>query len=156
MKCIIYFLSLRRNLFCDYYNSQKKIYCKRLRVLCPEHTKEPKVTCQTQFTGWLSSLTQAPWPFIAFVSIRQKVDMFWESSLCLVIRTLALLREPISYGALFDPHCSLESTFSEVDFFLERVSKDLLCSYSQSWKSCVSGCLPLFSNPQSYGSGRNF
>ncbi|XP_044167771.1 CXXC-type zinc finger protein 1-like isoform X3 [Acropora millepora] len=30
------------NLFCDYYNSQQKIYCKRLRVLCPEHTKEPK------------------------------------------------------------------------------------------------------------------
>ncbi|XP_067030812.1 CXXC-type zinc finger protein 1-like isoform X2 [Acropora muricata] len=32
------------NLFCDYYNSQQKIYCKRLRVLCPEHTKEPKIS----------------------------------------------------------------------------------------------------------------
>ncbi|CAB4019848.1 CXXC-type zinc finger 1-like [Paramuricea clavata] len=32
------------NLFCDFYNSQQKTYCKRLRVLCPEHTKEPKVS----------------------------------------------------------------------------------------------------------------
>ncbi|KAL9959895.1 hypothetical protein ACROYT_G033268 [Oculina patagonica] len=32
------------NLFCDNYNSQQKIYCKRLRVLCPEHTKEPKIS----------------------------------------------------------------------------------------------------------------
>lgn len=31
-------------LFCDYYNSQQKIYCKRLRVLCPEHTKDPKIS----------------------------------------------------------------------------------------------------------------
>ncbi|XP_031552294.1 CXXC-type zinc finger protein 1-like [Actinia tenebrosa] len=31
------------NLFCDFYNAQLGIYCKRLRVLCPEHTKEPKV-----------------------------------------------------------------------------------------------------------------
>ncbi|KAL5013580.1 hypothetical protein ScPMuIL_007850 [Solemya velum] len=30
-------------MFCDYYNSQHKTYCKRLKVLCPEHTKEPKV-----------------------------------------------------------------------------------------------------------------
>jgi len=34
------------NLFCDYYNSQQKIYCKRLRVLCPEHTKEPKISAK--------------------------------------------------------------------------------------------------------------
>lgn len=32
------------NLFCDNYNAQQKIYCKRLRVLCPEHTKEPKIS----------------------------------------------------------------------------------------------------------------
>lgn len=32
------------NLFCDFYNSQQGTYCKRLRVLCPEHTKEPKVS----------------------------------------------------------------------------------------------------------------
>ncbi|KAK3103295.1 hypothetical protein FSP39_018289, partial [Pinctada imbricata] len=31
------------SMFCDYYNSQQKVYCKRLKVLCPEHTKEPKV-----------------------------------------------------------------------------------------------------------------
>ncbi|KAJ8301130.1 hypothetical protein KUTeg_020117 [Tegillarca granosa] len=31
------------SMFCDYYNSQQKTYCKRLKVLCPEHTKEPKV-----------------------------------------------------------------------------------------------------------------
>ncbi|KAJ8301982.1 hypothetical protein KUTeg_020969 [Tegillarca granosa] len=32
------------SMFCDYYNSQQKTYCKRLKVLCPEHTKEPKVS----------------------------------------------------------------------------------------------------------------
>lgn len=31
------------NLFCDVYNSHQKTYCKRLRVLCPEHTKEVKI-----------------------------------------------------------------------------------------------------------------
>lgn len=31
------------SMFCDYYNTQQKVYCKRLKVLCPEHTKEPKV-----------------------------------------------------------------------------------------------------------------
>uniref|UniRef100_A0A8C4QH11 CXXC-type zinc finger protein 1 n=1 Tax=Eptatretus burgeri TaxID=7764 RepID=A0A8C4QH11_EPTBU len=30
-------------LFCDVYNSQSKTYCKRLQVLCPEHSKDPKV-----------------------------------------------------------------------------------------------------------------
>ena len=156
MECIIFFLSLLRNLFCDYYNSQQKIYCKRLRVLCPEHTKEPKVTCQAQITGWLSSITQASWPFVPFVRITQKLAFFWESSLCAMIRTLALLREPISQGALYNPYCCLKTTFSVVDLFLERVSKDLLCSYRQSWKSCDNGCLPFSANPQSYGSRGKF
>lgn len=31
------------NLFCDVFNPQQKTYCKRLRVLCPEHTKEGKI-----------------------------------------------------------------------------------------------------------------
>ncbi|BFZ08427.1 hypothetical protein BsWGS_11466 [Bradybaena similaris] len=31
------------SMFCDFYNPQQKMYCKRLKVLCPEHTKEPKV-----------------------------------------------------------------------------------------------------------------
>lgn len=29
-------------LFCDFYNPINRTYCKRLRVLCPEHCKEPK------------------------------------------------------------------------------------------------------------------
>lgn len=33
----------RESMFCDYYNAQQDTYCKRLKVLCPEHTKEPKV-----------------------------------------------------------------------------------------------------------------
>nr|XP_054752147.1 CXXC-type zinc finger protein 1-like [Lytechinus pictus] len=32
------------SMFCDYYNAQQGTYCKRLKVLCPEHTKEPKVS----------------------------------------------------------------------------------------------------------------
>uniref|UniRef100_A0A0B7AL79 CXXC-type zinc finger protein 1 n=1 Tax=Arion vulgaris TaxID=1028688 RepID=A0A0B7AL79_9EUPU len=31
------------SMFCDFYNPQQKMYCKRLKVLCPEHTKEPKI-----------------------------------------------------------------------------------------------------------------
>lgn len=30
------------NMFCDFYNLSNKTYCKRLKVLCPEHGKEPK------------------------------------------------------------------------------------------------------------------
>ncbi|XP_015918316.1 CXXC-type zinc finger protein 1 [Parasteatoda tepidariorum] len=32
------------NIFCDYYNAQQRTYCKRLKILCPEHSKEPKVS----------------------------------------------------------------------------------------------------------------
>ncbi|XP_014261827.1 CXXC-type zinc finger protein 1 [Cimex lectularius] len=31
------------NMFCDFYNPIAKTYCKRLRVLCPEHHKDPKI-----------------------------------------------------------------------------------------------------------------
>nr|KAG5700836.1 hypothetical protein BaRGS_024222 [Batillaria attramentaria] len=31
------------SMFCDYFNPQQKTYCKRLKVLCPEHTKERKI-----------------------------------------------------------------------------------------------------------------
>ncbi len=30
------------NLFCDAFNKSNGTYCKRLRVICPEHSKEPK------------------------------------------------------------------------------------------------------------------
>ena len=30
-------------MFCDYYNPQTKMYCKRLKVMCPEHDKERKI-----------------------------------------------------------------------------------------------------------------
>lgn len=32
------------NMFCDFFNPSNKTYCKRLRVLCPEHCKDPKVS----------------------------------------------------------------------------------------------------------------
>lgn len=32
------------SMFCDFYNSQQKTYCKRLKVLCPEHTKDIRVS----------------------------------------------------------------------------------------------------------------
>ena len=32
------------NMFCDYYNPSSRTYCKRLRVLCPEHSKDPKAS----------------------------------------------------------------------------------------------------------------
>ncbi|XP_047512603.1 CXXC-type zinc finger protein 1-like isoform X1 [Pieris napi] len=32
-----------QSMFCDYYNASNGTYCKRLRVMCPEHFKDPKV-----------------------------------------------------------------------------------------------------------------
>ncbi|RWS10997.1 PHD finger and CXXC domain-containing protein-like protein [Dinothrombium tinctorium] len=29
--------------FCDVYNPHQKTYCKRLKILCPEHSKDPKI-----------------------------------------------------------------------------------------------------------------
>jgi hypothetical protein len=34
------------NMFCDFYNPANQTYCKRLRVLCPEHSIDPKVIFQ--------------------------------------------------------------------------------------------------------------
>lgn len=31
------------SMFCDFYNPASETYCKRLKVLCPEHSKDPKV-----------------------------------------------------------------------------------------------------------------
>ncbi|CAL8337240.1 unnamed protein product [Merluccius merluccius] len=33
-------------LFCDVYNPQSKTYCKRLQVLCPEHSRDPKISVE--------------------------------------------------------------------------------------------------------------
>jgi len=33
-----------KRLFCDEFNEQQQTYCKRLQVLCPEHTKEMKIS----------------------------------------------------------------------------------------------------------------
>lgn len=38
-------------LFCDVYNPQSKTYCKRLQVLCPEHSRDPKVSGNTLYTA---------------------------------------------------------------------------------------------------------
>lgn len=32
------------SMFCDFYNPASGTYCKRLRVLCPEHCKDPKIS----------------------------------------------------------------------------------------------------------------
>jgi len=39
------------NMFCDFYNPANGTYCKRLRVLCPEHCKDPKVS-DTEVCGY--------------------------------------------------------------------------------------------------------
>ena len=41
--CVFFPSPTRTNIFCDKYDAAEQTYCKRLRVLCPEHTKEPKV-----------------------------------------------------------------------------------------------------------------
>lgn len=37
-------------MFCDFYNPFNRTYCKRLRVLCPEHCKDPKIS-DTEICG---------------------------------------------------------------------------------------------------------
>lgn len=32
------------SMFCDFYNTASNTYCKRLKVLCPEHCKDPKIS----------------------------------------------------------------------------------------------------------------
>lgn len=32
------------SMFCDFYNPASNTYCKRLKVLCPEHCKDPKIS----------------------------------------------------------------------------------------------------------------
>lgn len=44
-------------LFCDVYNPQSKTYCKRLQVLCPEHSRDPKV----RESSTLSYFLCLPW-----------------------------------------------------------------------------------------------
>lgn len=45
------------NMFCDFYNAANKTYCKRLKVLCPEHGKEPKAApTEVKFLTWLNLL----------------------------------------------------------------------------------------------------
>ena len=39
-------------LFCDVYNPHSKTYCKRLQVLCPEHSRDPKVSVGPGPLGW--------------------------------------------------------------------------------------------------------
>lgn len=38
------------NMFCDFFNTANHTYCKRLRVLCPEHCKDPKIS-ETEVCG---------------------------------------------------------------------------------------------------------
>ncbi|XP_050423649.1 CXXC-type zinc finger protein 1-like [Adelges cooleyi] len=39
------------NMFCDFYNSSQGTYCKRLRVLCPEHFKDFTIISDTEVCG---------------------------------------------------------------------------------------------------------
>lgn len=62
-------------MFCDFYNVQQKVYCKRLKVLCPEHTKEPKVGQR-----WIISLFEIDWSFF-FCQERKKIIDDWKNNL---------------------------------------------------------------------------
>jgi len=53
------------NIFCDTYNKTNRTYCKRLRVICPEHSKDEKVEahevcgCPLQSDKKLSKLSSS-------------------------------------------------------------------------------------------------
>lgn len=69
------FLFFRSNLFCDFYNAQQKTYCKRLRVLCPEHTKETKVAFCISIFKWqyLNAITRLSNDFLLFQILPDEV-----------------------------------------------------------------------------------
>jgi len=41
---------------CDHYNASTKSYCKRLKVICAEHAKDPKVSETHLLISLLSEL----------------------------------------------------------------------------------------------------
>lgn len=54
-------------LFCDVYNPQSKTYCKRLQVLCPEHSRDPKVRFFLKLPTYCPTLLHASHPFVLFL-----------------------------------------------------------------------------------------
>lgn len=56
-------------LFCDVYNPQSKTYCKRLQVLCPEHSRDPKVSGNSvhKTSGMFPSHTWRGFTLFSFV-----------------------------------------------------------------------------------------
>lgn len=49
----LFFPDRSTRLFCDVYNPQSKTYCKRLQVLCPEHSRDPKVSGNRFLSGFI-------------------------------------------------------------------------------------------------------
>lgn len=45
------FKTKTEGVFCDYYNALQKSYCKRLKVLCPEHSKDVTRTNEDEVCG---------------------------------------------------------------------------------------------------------
>lgn len=61
-------------MFCDYYNPSSRTYCKRLRVLCPEHSKDPKVN-DTEVRRFLCMvLVQGQMKFVPQMNVDMKFD----------------------------------------------------------------------------------
>ena len=84
-------------LFCDVYNPQSKTYCKRLQVLCPEHSRDPKVR--------LSHPRSLPPPMLTPSFLMQPFFAFLPS-LCLHLpsRSFPLLRTCHFPHPPRDPH----------------------------------------------------
>lgn len=92
-------------LFCDVYNPQSKTYCKRLQVLCPEHSRDPKVrfllkspaSCPTLLP--VSHLCGLSLSFFLLSSCQLLVPPFTVEpspipTLCLLFTVLQILHSP--------------------------------------------------------------
>lgn len=67
-------VSLRATrLFCDVYNPQSKTYCKRLQVLCPEHSRDPKVCLCLQKTTYDSIKALIRCSFPPFLKLNEEL-----------------------------------------------------------------------------------
>ena len=63
------------NIFCDKYHAATGTYCKRLKVLCPEHFKQPKVTVLLVDYNLpnLFSFHNVSYPFLMFQTSLEEV-----------------------------------------------------------------------------------
>lgn len=61
-------------MFCDFYNPSQHTYCKRLRVLCPEHFKDLTVISESEVNLYSLNTFGFKYIFIIFLISYNKLN----------------------------------------------------------------------------------